>query len=127
LPVLAVMLLGGRAIDRPQVELLDREALGLDAAEHLPDETAPDTVRLHDQQRRFGRHRRVSVAVTPRWIGAGGARPYYRAPLESGGERWRSRQGCSYRTWEPMSGDPTPTSRDRRCTSSCTTDRCGRG
>ena len=56
--VFAVVLLGGLARDREQLHLLDREALGLDAAKDLADEPAGDAVGFDDEQGGFDGHGR---------------------------------------------------------------------
>src|SRR5262245_24448376 len=54
--VLAVVLLGERAVDRERADLGDAQALVLRATQHLTHQTAPNAVRLHDEQRRFDSH-----------------------------------------------------------------------
>src|SRR3954470_309487 len=56
LPVLAVVLLRGGAVDALHPEVHDPKAFRFDAAEDLPRQSASDGIRLRDQQRRLFGH-----------------------------------------------------------------------
>src|SRR3990170_6035307 len=73
LAVLAVVLLGQRAVDPHEPHLGDPKSLAFDAPEHLADQAAADAVRLHDEQGRLDGHLQGSSSPGPRLRTSGGA------------------------------------------------------